>query len=113
MSDALRMRSERPLLGRGFFAAEAFHPGETICVKGGHIFTDATLDKLAPILGPAEIQIAHDLFIPTPRRGTVFCPQRSPTRGQKDVSRPYVRFGFGNLAPSQPSGYLAIMRHNA
>jgi hypothetical protein len=32
-------------------------------VKGGHIFTRATLDEIAPVLGPAEIQIAIDLFI--------------------------------------------------
>jgi uncharacterized protein len=40
-----------------------FHPGEIVCVKGGHIFTRATLGEIAPLLGPAEIQIAADLFI--------------------------------------------------
>jgi uncharacterized protein len=49
--------------GRGLFATGRFDPGEIVCVKGGHIFNRAMLDKVAPILGPAEIQIADDLFI--------------------------------------------------
>ena len=52
-----------PIHGRGLFATEAFRPGEIVCVKGGHIFTRATLGQVAPVLGPAEIQIAEDLFI--------------------------------------------------
>jgi hypothetical protein len=49
--------------GRGLFALGEFQPGEIACVKGGHIFTRATLGEIAPVLGPSEIQIADDLFI--------------------------------------------------
>ena len=53
--------------GRGLFAIGEFQPGEIVCVKGGYIFTRADLRETAPLLGPAEIQIADDLFI-GPRR---------------------------------------------
>jgi hypothetical protein len=49
--------------GRGLFAIGEFQPGEIVCVKGGYIFTGTTLRQIAPVLGPAEIQIADDLFI--------------------------------------------------
>ena len=49
--------------GRGLFATGEFRPGEIVCVKGGHIFERTKRDSLAPLLGPAEIQIADDLFI--------------------------------------------------
>jgi hypothetical protein len=49
--------------GRGLFAIEEFQPGDIVCVKGGYIFTRTTLGEIAPILGPAEIQIAEGLFI--------------------------------------------------
>jgi len=52
-----------PIHGRGLFAAEEFRAGEIVCVKGGYIFTRAALQRIAPALGPAEIQIADDLFI--------------------------------------------------
>jgi len=52
-----------PIHGRGLFAIGGFRPGEIVCVKGGYIFTRATLAELAPVLGPAEIQIADNLFI--------------------------------------------------
>jgi hypothetical protein len=52
-----------PIHGRGLFAIGEFRPGEIVCVKGGHIFTRATLVEIEPVLGPAEIQIADDLFI--------------------------------------------------
>jgi len=52
-----------PIHGRGLFAIGEFLPGEIVCVKGGYIFTRATLREIAPALGPAEIQIADDLFI--------------------------------------------------
>jgi uncharacterized protein len=51
-----------PIDGRGLFAAEDLNPGEIVCVKGGHVFTRAILKRVAPSLGPAEIQIANDLF---------------------------------------------------
>jgi len=49
--------------GRGLFASEAISKGEIVCVKGGHIFNRRTLEHLTESLGPAEIQIAEDLFI--------------------------------------------------
>ena len=49
--------------GRGLFATGEFELGEIVCVKGGYIFDRATLGELAPVLGPAEIQIADHLFI--------------------------------------------------
>ena len=49
--------------GRGLFAIGPFDPGELVCVKGGYIFDRRTLEDLTPVLGPAEIQIADDLFI--------------------------------------------------
>jgi len=52
-----------PIHGRGLFAIGEFQSGEIVCVKGGYVFTRATLAELAPVLGPAEIQIADDLFI--------------------------------------------------
>ena len=54
---------ESPIHGRGLFALAEFAPGEIVCIKGGHVFDRATLAKVAPVLGPAEIQIADDLFI--------------------------------------------------
>jgi hypothetical protein len=62
LSPKVTVRSS-PIHGRGLFAAENLRPGEIVCVKGGHIFNRATLDKVAAILGPAEIQVADDLFI--------------------------------------------------
>lgn len=52
-----------PIHGRGLFAIGEFQPGEIVCVKGGHIFNRAALREIAPVLGPAEIQIADGLFI--------------------------------------------------
>jgi SET domain-containing protein len=52
-----------PIHGRGLFAIVEFVPGEIVCVKGGYIFTRSDLSAIAPLLGPAEIQIADGLFI--------------------------------------------------
>lgn len=52
-----------PIHGRGLFAIGEFRRGEIVCVKGGYIFTRADLNEIAPTLGPAEIQIADNLFI--------------------------------------------------
>jgi uncharacterized protein len=52
-----------PIHGRGLFAIAEFWQGEIVCVKGGYILTRATLAEISPTLGPAEIQIADDLFI--------------------------------------------------
>lgn len=54
---------ESPIQGRGLFARAAIAKGEIVAVKGGHIIDRATLARLQPTLGPAEIQIADDLFI--------------------------------------------------
>ncbi len=54
---------ESPIQGRGLFAAAPIAAGEVVAVKGGHIFDRATLARIAPELGPAEIQIGEDLFI--------------------------------------------------
>jgi hypothetical protein len=54
---------QSPIHGRGLFAMGPFAAGEIVCVKGGYIFPRAELASLAPMLGPAEIQIADDLFI--------------------------------------------------
>jgi len=52
-----------PIHGRGLFAIGEFRAGEIVCVKGGYVFNRATLEEIAPTLGPAEIQIADGLFI--------------------------------------------------
>jgi hypothetical protein len=52
-----------PIQGRGLFALEPIQKGEIVCIKGGHIFDRQTLQKVVEVLGPAEIQIAEDLFI--------------------------------------------------
>ncbi len=49
--------------GRGLFAKAPIVRGEIVCIKGGHIFTRETLRAAQPALGPAEIQIAENLFI--------------------------------------------------
>src|SRR5262249_415379 len=52
-----------PIHGRGLFAVEAISAGEIVCVKGGYIFKRQQLGDLNELLGPAEIQIAENLFI--------------------------------------------------
>jgi uncharacterized protein len=54
---------ESPIHGRGLFAVEAIDQGEIVCVKGGAIFNRETLQRVSARLGPAEIQVAADLFI--------------------------------------------------
>lgn len=49
--------------GRGLFAREPIAKGEIVCVKGGYVFDRRRLVELQADLGPAEIQIAEDLFI--------------------------------------------------
>jgi hypothetical protein len=60
-----------PIHGRGLFAAADIARGEVVAVKGGYVVTRAELDRLRPVLGPAEIQIGEDLFI---------CPLRADER---------------------------------
>ncbi len=70
-----------PIHGRGLFATGTFDPGEIVCVKGGYIFTRAMLAELTPLLGPAEIQIAADLFMgprhPEEREGAMIFSNHS------------------------------------
>ena len=54
---------ESPIQGRGLFAAAPIGSGEIVAVKGGHVFDGATLQRVRPELGPAEIQIDDDLYI--------------------------------------------------
>lgn len=54
---------ESAIHGRGLFAKGPIAKDEIVAVKGGHIISRQTLDELGPRLGPAEIQIADDLFI--------------------------------------------------
>jgi uncharacterized protein len=49
--------------GLGLFARTAIAAGEIVAVKGGYILTGPDWRALEPALGPAEIQIAEDLFI--------------------------------------------------
>ena len=49
--------------GKGLFARKHIKQGSIVAVKGGHVFDNATLKELSKTLGPAEIQIADDLFI--------------------------------------------------
>ncbi len=52
-----------PIEGTGLFATQLLAAGELVVVKGGHVFSRSRRDELDRILGPAEIQIADDLFI--------------------------------------------------
>ena len=62
---------------RGLFCVAPISSGEVVVVKGGHVFDRATRDTLAKTLGPAEIQIDHDLFIgpmtPDEREASMMC----------------------------------------
>jgi hypothetical protein len=52
-----------PIEGRGLFARRAIRRGEIVAVKGGHVLTGAQWAAFEPVLGPAEIQVAENLFI--------------------------------------------------
>ena len=52
-----------PIEGRGLFARTAITAGEIVAVKGGHVLTTSEWRPLERTLGPADIQIAEDLFI--------------------------------------------------
>lgn len=62
LSPKTEVRSS-PIEGRGLFAVAPLARGEIVCVKGGAVFGRETLKEVAAELGPAEIQIADDLFI--------------------------------------------------
>ena len=55
---------ESKIHGRGLFATADISKDEIVAVKGGHIVDGKTLrEKIAPQLGPVEIQIDDDLFV--------------------------------------------------
>jgi uncharacterized protein len=55
---------ESKIHGRGLFAVAEIAKDEIVAAKGGHIVDRKTLrEKIAPRLGPVEIQIDDDLFI--------------------------------------------------
>jgi len=55
---------ESKIHGRGLFATADIAKDEVVAVKGGHIISRQQLrKKIAPRLGPVEIQIGDDLFI--------------------------------------------------
>jgi SET domain-containing protein len=54
---------ESPIEGRGLFTRQPIARGEIVAVKGGHVLTAAQWATLEPELGPADIQIAEELFI--------------------------------------------------
>ncbi len=52
-----------PIHGTGLFAKHAIARGDIVAVKGGHVLTATQWADLEPSLGPADIQVAEDLFI--------------------------------------------------
>lgn len=54
---------ESPIHGKGLFAAAPIAAGEIVAVKGGYVLDARRWEPLERTLGPAEIQIAEDLFI--------------------------------------------------
>ena len=52
-----------PIHGQGLFAKRSIAKGAIVAVKGGHVLTAPQWAALEPALGPADIQIAEDLFI--------------------------------------------------
>jgi SET domain-containing protein len=56
-------KRKSPVHGFGLFARRPLPQGTIVVVKGGHIFDKETRDRNFQILGPAEIQIADDLFL--------------------------------------------------
>jgi Proteins containing SET domain len=55
---------ESKIHGRGLFAIADIAKDEVVAVKGGHIVDRETLrERIAPLLGPVEIQIDDNLFI--------------------------------------------------
>jgi hypothetical protein len=54
---------ESSIQGRGLFSITDIAKDEIVAVKGGHIITREQLRELELRLGPAEVQIADDLFI--------------------------------------------------
>lgn len=82
---------ESPIHGLGLFSVQAIEAGEVVCIKGGYIYDREMLKQVSARLGPAEIQIASDLFIgplyETEREGSMIfsnhsCEPNLGVRGQ-------------------------------
>ena len=54
---------ESHIHGRGLFAKTPIAQGEIVAVKGGYVVSRERWTELERELGPADIQIAEDLFI--------------------------------------------------
>lgn len=54
---------ESAIHGRGLFAKAKIAKDEIVAVKGGHIISRQVFDTLQPLVSPAELQIAENLFI--------------------------------------------------
>jgi SET domain-containing protein len=54
---------DSPIHGKGLFASAAIARGEIVAVKGGYILNGEQWTAIEKDLGPAEIQIAEDLYI--------------------------------------------------
>ena len=57
-----------PIQGRGLFAKAAIARGEIVAIKGGYVLAAQEWRRLEKELGPADIQVAEDLFIAPVRR---------------------------------------------
>ncbi len=51
------------IVGRGLFADQAIARGEIVCVKGGHLLTQAEFTRYRSVANEAELQIADDLVL--------------------------------------------------
>ena len=72
---------------RGLFAIADIAKGERIAVKGAHIVDKKiSREKIAPQLGPIEIQIDDDLFIAL------------VTEEERELSMLYLNHSFGHEA---------------
>jgi hypothetical protein len=74
-----------PIHGKELFAVAPIPKDEIVCVKGGYIFNRQTLSAVAPLLGPAKIQIGDDLFIGPPQMRLDPPPHPTPV-GLKSTS---------------------------
>ena len=54
---------ESRIHGLGLFARAAIARGEVVAVKGGYVLPREDWARLAPVLGPAEIEISDELVI--------------------------------------------------
>ncbi|MGH7396582.1 MAG: SET domain-containing protein [Candidatus Rokuibacteriota bacterium] len=93
-----------PIHGKGLFAKHAIARGEIVAVKGGHVLTAARWAAFEPALGPADIQIAEDLFIApvtqTERDGSMFYTNHS-CNPNLAIQGQIVLVAMRNVAPGE------------